>query len=171
MVASSNPVATFEVSRVGCGLAGYADSDIAPMFADAPANCILPFTWQRMLGRIGRNRVIVAGSRNFDDYGRLRDSLDRLLAALHPELEIVSGTARGADTLGERYALERGLPLIRVPAQWSHYGRKQAGTIRNQRMAWMASHLVAFWNGNSGGTASMLRIARADELQVRVVRF
>ena len=35
----------FFVTRVGCGLAGYEDKDIAPMFADAPANCSLPDTW------------------------------------------------------------------------------------------------------------------------------
>jgi hypothetical protein len=36
----------FHVTRVGCGLAGYAESDIAPMFKDAPANCQLPEGWR-----------------------------------------------------------------------------------------------------------------------------
>jgi hypothetical protein len=36
---------TFNVTRVGCGLAGYTDSDIAPMFKGAPPNCILPEGW------------------------------------------------------------------------------------------------------------------------------
>ena len=37
---------TFNVTRIGCGLAGYSDRDIAPMFKDAPLNCILPFGWR-----------------------------------------------------------------------------------------------------------------------------
>lgn len=37
----------FEVTRVGCGLAGYNDGDIAPMFANAPANCVLPKGWRQ----------------------------------------------------------------------------------------------------------------------------
>ena len=37
---------TFEVTRVGCGLAGYSDSDIAPMFKNAPDNCELPEGWR-----------------------------------------------------------------------------------------------------------------------------
>jgi hypothetical protein len=37
---------TFAVTRIGCGLAGYTDADIAPMFADAPDNCDLPESWR-----------------------------------------------------------------------------------------------------------------------------
>lgn len=36
----------FQVTRIGCGLAGYTDEDIAPMFAQAPANCLLPEGWR-----------------------------------------------------------------------------------------------------------------------------
>lgn len=38
--------ATFVVTRIGCGLAGYTDSQIAPMFKDAPSNCTLPDDWR-----------------------------------------------------------------------------------------------------------------------------
>jgi hypothetical protein len=41
-----NPYEKFEVTRIGCGLAGYKDSDIAPMFRRAPDNCILPEGWR-----------------------------------------------------------------------------------------------------------------------------
>lgn len=44
--AKLNPEMTFEVTRVGCGLAGYEDDDIAPMFTQAPSNCILPAGWR-----------------------------------------------------------------------------------------------------------------------------
>ena len=37
----------FQVTRIGCGLAGFSDAQIAPMFEDAPANCKLPITWER----------------------------------------------------------------------------------------------------------------------------
>lgn len=43
--AASQPQADFFVTRVGCGLAGYTDDDIAPMFEAAPSNCILPIGW------------------------------------------------------------------------------------------------------------------------------
>jgi hypothetical protein len=37
----------FNVTRIGCGLAGYTDTDIAPLFKDAPENCDLPEGWRR----------------------------------------------------------------------------------------------------------------------------
>lgn len=46
--AKKNSDLTFVVTRVGCGLAGYSDKDIAPMFADAPENCELPEEWREL---------------------------------------------------------------------------------------------------------------------------
>jgi len=43
--AVNNPQYTFKVTRVGCGLAGYKDADISPMFKGSPPNCILPDEW------------------------------------------------------------------------------------------------------------------------------
>ena len=45
--AEQHPEMTFEVTRIGCGLAGYKDADIAPMFATAPENCVLPDGWRK----------------------------------------------------------------------------------------------------------------------------
>lgn len=52
--AKAHPEDTFKVTRIGCGLAGYKDSDIAPMFKDAPNNCYFDQAWQPYLG-YGRN--------------------------------------------------------------------------------------------------------------------
>lgn len=48
--AKANPHLEFEVTRIGCGLAGYSDKDIAPMFKDAPSNCRLPTGWRGING-------------------------------------------------------------------------------------------------------------------------
>lgn len=47
MYARANPDLTFIVTRVGCGLAGYRDDQIGPMFVDAPNNCALPAVWEK----------------------------------------------------------------------------------------------------------------------------
>lgn len=47
--ARAHPDLIFSITRIGCGLAGYKDEDVAPMFADAPVNCALPFAWARLL--------------------------------------------------------------------------------------------------------------------------
>ena len=47
--ARNHPEIDFQVTRVGCGLAGYDDSQIAPMFAGAPDNCHLPLGWRKII--------------------------------------------------------------------------------------------------------------------------
>lgn len=117
-------------------------------------------------------KVIVAGGREFNDYGLLCQTCDRMLSQKQRthSIVIVSGTARGADTLGERYAQERGYSIEQYPADWEHAG-KAAGLIRNAQMASVADALIAFWDGQSRGTAHMIELARKHELQVRVVPF
>jgi hypothetical protein len=44
--ARSRPELEFEVTRIGCGLAGYKESDMAPLFKNAPVNCALPPGWR-----------------------------------------------------------------------------------------------------------------------------
>lgn len=169
--ARSTPDQQYHVTRVGCGLAGYADADVAPLFAAAPGNCVLPYLWQRMANPALPCRVIVAGSRSFDDFDLMTRKLDSLLASLPHPVEIVSGTARGADRLGEAYAKARQWSCSRHPAQWDLYGKRVAGHIGNQHMAWYASHLVAFHDGQSAGTRNMITTALTDALATRVVLF
>lgn len=117
-------------------------------------------------------KVIIAGTRMFADYTLLCSSCDRLLSqkGLTHDIIIVSGTARGADKLGERYAKERGYNVELFPADWENKGRA-AGYIRNADMADNADALIAFWDGTSHGTAHMIDIARKKNLPVRVIRY
>lgn len=115
-------------------------------------------------------RVIIAGSRDFSDYQLLCEKMDRLLSNVKEPITVVCGKARGADTLGEQYALERGYEVLPFPADWERYGRS-AGYRRNTQMAENADALVAFWDGESIGTRHMISIAKSHGLKVRVVRF
>ena len=115
-------------------------------------------------------RLIVAGSRDFDDYDLLSERLSFFLASKDPrEVKIVSGGAKGADALGERFAEEHGIQLKVFRAEWDLHGRS-AGPIRNVAMAKYADALVAFWDGQSKGTAHMIKMARKKGLLVRVVQ-
>lgn len=114
------------------------------------------------------NRIIIAGGRTFTDYDLLKSKLDLILSGLK-DIEIVSGTCRGADILGERYAKERAYGIKYFPADWTK--GKGAGFTRNNQMARYATHLVAFWDGQSRGTKHMIDLARFKNLQVRVVRY
>ena len=117
-------------------------------------------------------KVIIAGGREFCDYALLCESCDKFLCQKHQthDIVVISGTARGADILGERYAHERGYAVEKYPADWKRDG-KAAGPIRNAQMAKVADALIAFWDGNSRGTQNMIDLARLKPLPFRVVRF
>ena len=117
-------------------------------------------------------RVIIAGTRSFNDYELLRTSCNNLLSVKQRThtVVIISGTARGADQLGERYAHERGYDVQQFPANWERDG-KAAGFIRNRQMADVADALIAFWDGMSNGTKNMIDNARRKGLAVRVIQY
>lgn len=116
-------------------------------------------------------KVIVAGSRTFNDYGLLKRKLDFALRNKADEgITIVSGAARGADKLGERYAKELGYEIDSYPAKWDEYG-KSAGYIRNKEMAQNADALMAFWDGKSRGTKHMIDLANRYGLKVIVINY
>ena len=92
-------------------------------------------------------KVIVAGERDFDNYEFLKERLDETFESLgdldaHP-IEIISGMADGADTLGIKYAKEHKLTMVLYPTNWDKYPR-MAGILRNMNMLVTATHLVAF---------------------------
>lgn len=113
-------------------------------------------------------RVIVAGSRSFDNFELLQRKLDFFLGKLE-NVEVVSGGARGADQMGELWAEDHSVPVKLFPADWKKHG-KSAGYRRNEEMARYATHLVAFWDGKSRGTKHMVEVARHLGLKTRVVR-
>lgn len=114
-------------------------------------------------------KVIVAGTRTFNNYPLLKEKLDFFLKDKHPVM-IISGGAKGADELGIKYALENHCSIFELAAEWNVYG-KSAGPIRNERMAKEAQACVVFWDGISKGTASMIALAKQYGLKLRIVRY
>ena len=116
-------------------------------------------------------KLIVAGSRTFNDYAMLEscilDFVQERCYSLN-DVVIVSGGAKGADQLGIRFAGRHDLPVSVFPALWGQYG-KGAGMIRNKTMADNANHLIAFWDGVSAGTANMIEVAKKDGIVCKVV--
>jgi predicted Rossmann fold nucleotide-binding protein DprA/Smf involved in DNA uptake len=117
-------------------------------------------------------KVIVAGSRGFSNYKLLKESCNNFLREKKKtdNVIIVSGHARGADLLGEKYANDENLDLEVYPADWKKLG-SSAGFRRNEQMAGLADALIAFWDGKSHGTEHMIEIAKNKGLDVKVVEY
>jgi hypothetical protein len=114
-------------------------------------------------------KVIIAGTRDFNDYELLKQKCDFYLSQKQG-ITIISGLCTGADTLGIRYAREHEYPYIGFPADWNKYG-KSAGPKRNEQMANIADACIVFWNGTSKGTLDMINRAKAHNIQLRIVKY
>ena len=109
--------------------------------------------------------VIIAGSRVIRDMALLERAIMRAGFTI---TTVVSGTAQGADRLGEQWASKHGIPVKQFPAQWRKHGHS-AGYKRNETMADNADALIALWDGKSRGTKHMIDIARRKGLPVYVL--
>ena len=131
-------------------------------------------------------KVIIAGSRKFNDYEFLKQKCDFLLkekSKTH-QIVIIEGEASGADLLGKRYAKEKGYEVDENPAKWQDFsepcvvktnkrGEKYnalAGHKRNEVMAKKADALIAF-NLNTPGTNNMIKLAKKHGLLIREFKF
>lgn len=114
-------------------------------------------------------KLIIAGGRNYADYPKVQQQALAFLKERGLDtVTIVSGGAKGADALGEQFAKENGFPIERHNADWNQHGRA-AGPIRNKQMAKTADGLLAFWDGTSKGTMSMINLGHRHDLDVVVV--
>jgi hypothetical protein len=118
-------------------------------------------------------RVAIIGSREFTNYEHLKTKMEELDLNI---TEVVSGQARGADTLGVRWAQEKGIPFTEFPAEWDNlnaegaviktnkYGKEynaNAGFQRNKDIVNNADIVVSFWDMKSKGTKDSLKYAHS----------
>jgi len=116
-------------------------------------------------------RILVCGGREYTDWDAFNDALYWICSKIGDgakETTIISGKARGADSLAIRFAHEYGTNLECYPADWESYG-KAAGFIRNQQMLddGKPDRVVAFPGGR--GTADMIRRSHKAGVEVTVV--
>ena len=99
-------------------------------------------------------RVAIVGSREYLDLA----SVKNYVASLPPDTVVITGGARGVDTIAEQTARTCGLDVVVHPANWTLHG-KAAGQIRNQIVVDDCDRLVAFWDGTSPGTKGAISLA------------
>lgn len=91
-------------------------------------------------------KVIIAGSRDITDYSIVYSAF---ASCPFDITEIVSGCAKGVDSLGEQIGSLCLIPVCKFPADWNKHG-KAAGPIRNKQMAEYADAAIVIHNGSKG---------------------
>jgi hypothetical protein len=112
-------------------------------------------------------RVLVCGSRHFND----KELFDSVMEEFKDKgVTIIQGNARGADTLAYYWALQYAAHEEHYQADWKKYG-KAAGYIRNKQMLddGEPDLVIAFWDGESPGTAMMISLAEKAGVPVKVI--
>ena len=84
-----------------------------------------------------------------------------------PEV-IISGGAKGADTLARNFALQNNIPLIEFLPEYGKYGR-QAPILRNIKIVDNADSVLAFWDGKSPGTKFTLDYAKKKGKPCKII--
>lgn len=116
--------------------------------------------------------IAVVGGRDFNDYPRLCEKILHYVNEVCPNepYRIVSGGAKGADSLGERFADEHGVEKKIFPAEWDKYG-KSAGYKRNKTIVAHSDFVIAFWDGKSRGTENTIHLAKVDKVPGVIVQY
>lgn len=105
-------------------------------------------------------RTIIAGSRSLVSYETLLLAIAEFPFTI---TTVISGTAKGADQLGEQWAQKNNIALEQYPANWAKYGRR-AGYVRNEQMAQLAEGALILWDGFSPGTRHMINTCEQTNL-------
>ena len=109
-------------------------------------------------------KVIIAGSRNITSMKELLIAIDNSKFDI---TTVISGGAKGVDTLGENWAENKCIPVEKFPANWAVHGNS-AGYLRNEVMASKGDALIALWDGQSKGTKHMIDLAKKYNLEVYI---
>jgi len=113
-------------------------------------------------------KLAIIGSRSFNDVAFISSELDKLFESNRLDL-IVSGGARGADSIGTEWARSKGIPCkVHLP-DWDRYG-KSAGFIRNELIINDCDAVIAFWDGKSRGTLHSINLAKKKGRELTILK-
>jgi predicted Rossmann-fold nucleotide-binding protein len=102
-------------------------------------------------------RVAIIGSRKYSDMEQVK----RYVEELPEETIVISGGAKGVDSMAEEVARQRGLEVVVIRPDYAAFpGRPRSAPIaRNREIVRQADRVVAFWDGESRGTHNAIAFA------------
>ena len=106
--------------------------------------------------------LLIVGSRSLTDFD-ISPYVDESVDC------IISGGAKGVDSLAETYANQHGLAITVIRPQYDRYG-KAAPLKRNEQMVDMADQILVIWDGTSKGTAYTVQYAQKQGKHMTMIR-
>jgi hypothetical protein len=84
--------------------------------------------------------------------------------------EIISGGAKGADSLARQYAEMLNIPIVEHLPEYAKHGRR-APLVRNELIIQGSDQVIAFWDGKSTGTMHSIGLAKKHNKPFRIVAY
>lgn len=113
--------------------------------------------------------VLVTGGRDYADSVKVYSYLDTILFMCGGDIMLIHGGARGLDTIADEWAKAREQISVRIPAQWSKYGRS-AGMKRNAEMAALSqARIVAGFRGGRGTLGMLSLVPQMDPKPILIL--
>lgn len=114
-------------------------------------------------------KVAIVGSRNYKHIERIGVRIGQLVKEYGAQnITIISGGAKGPDSIAVSYAIRKGIRITVYPANWNRYA-KRAGPIRNTTIVNNADRIIAFWDGRSRGTRDTIDKAHLKQVPIEVI--
>ncbi len=125
--------------------------------------------FEKLFGFKRKINIAIVGSRDFNNFDVFKDKLEPILSKLMARIDnIVSGGAKGTDSMAEKYAIDNNLSTIIYKPDWEKHGNS-AGIIRNRTIIKSSDLIIAFLIKNSRGTSNSIKVAK--ELKKEIVVF
>jgi len=115
-------------------------------------------------------KIAVVGGRDFNDYELLKSEMVKFINENNNIQALVSGGAKGADSLAERLAVELSIPIQVFKPDYKRFGRA-ATLVRNTEIVEHSDVIFAFWNGSSKGTLDSINKAKKMKKKLFVVNY
>ena len=116
--------------------------------------------FEKLLGLKRKIKIAIVGSRDFVDFEEFKEKVTPIFLELVGNIDcIISGGAKGADSLAEEYAKVNKINTVIYRPDWKKYGRG-AGIVRNRAIIENSDLVIAFIKNNSRGTTNSIKVAR-----------
>ena len=183
----NHPNITFQLTPIGCGLAGYTPKDIAPLFIDLPDNVLIPEEFEDCIPVTTHpTRLLISGSRGISGSVTLADKISRLTQSLDSsKMAVICRTMNGADTIGKQWAEDNEIDITECTPRWQSINSPTATIARspsgkeynanaiydlNAHMVAMATHAILIWDGISTETQHLNKLLEYAKIKKRIIK-
>ncbi len=115
--------------------------------------------FEKLLGLKRKIKIAIVGSRDFVNFEEFKEKIGPIFLELNGNIDcIISGGAKGTDSLAEEYAKVNKINTVIYRPDWKKYGRG-AGIVRNKVIIENSDLVIAFLKNNSRGTSNSIKVA------------